>query len=83
LSILHAYTYQVNLEVTMNNIIETMIEIIIEKVLQYFNQLRKDDSIYEHNNFSLGSPIPDISLEDNFDYTVSPKIDISIEYTCD
>ena len=53
--------YQVNLEVTINDMTETMIETIKKNMLQHFNQLREDDSIHEPN-FSLGSPIPNLVL---------------------
>jgi len=49
-----------------------------EDMLQCFNRLREDDSIREPN-FTLESPIPDISIKDNFTYTMSPNIDAPID----
>ena len=62
-----------NLEKIMNASIEKMIETTKENMLQYFSQLRKDVNIHEHN-FSLGSHIPEVSLDDNFEYSISPMI---------
>jgi len=69
--------YRVNLEVTMNDMTETMIETTKENMLQCFNQLREDDSIHEPN-FSLRSPVPNINVENTFKYTVSAKNDAQI-----
>ena len=42
-------TYRVNLEVAMNVMTKTIIDTMKENMLQCFNQLRKDDNIYEPN----------------------------------
>jgi len=70
--------YRVNLDVAMNDITEVIFETMKENMLQFFNQLRENDSIYE-SNFSLGSYIPDISLKDNFEYIISPNMDAPID----
>ena len=63
--------YQLNLEVTMNDMTETMIETMKKNILQCFNQLREDDSILEPS-FSLGYLLPDI-VKDKFKYTIFDK----------
>jgi len=70
--------YRLNLQLTMNDMTETMTETIQENMLQCFNQLRKEDSIHV-DHFSSGSPINNISIEDNFKYSIFPKINAPID----
>ena len=39
-------------------------------MIQCFNQLKKDDNVPKPN-FSLGSPMPHVTLDDDFEDTIS------------
>ena len=55
-----------------NDMIEKLIEIMKENILQVFNQIREEVNVHEHD-FSLRSTRLEVSLDDDFEYIISPR----------
>ena len=54
-----------------------MIETMKKKILQCFNQIREYENVHKPS-FSLGSHKLEVSLDDEFEYTIFPRFDIAL-----